>query len=72
VTHREFEDEVVRITSEHLESLRNPLDLMIDMLGPRGFQRDELVAILVPIYQAIELAEKQLSGVGKPARGDAC
>jgi hypothetical protein len=72
VTRREFEDEVVRITTEHLQSIRTPLDLMIDMLGPHGFGRDELVAILVPIYQAIELAEDQLAGVGKPAKGSAC
>lgn len=58
---------IVQITRDHLETIERAAQLMMDMLGPMGFRRDELVAIVQPVAEAVQTAVAQLHRVGKPA-----
>lgn len=60
-TEEQFVEAVEEITNHHLDSIAAPLPLMIDMLGPKGFNRMDIVAILEALQEEIGVAQRRIN-----------
>lgn len=60
-TEEQFVEAVEGITVDQLENLARPLDLMMEMLGPKGFNREDIVSVLTALREEIGVAQKRIN-----------
>lgn len=65
------QDGIVEITRRHLDSIAHNAGIMLDMVGPFGFNRPDLAVIVQDVVEALLTAVERLDRVGQPAPKDA-
>lgn len=66
MTKTEFDDEILRITQDHIEVADEKFAFM-ETIMKDGFHEPEVANIISGVRDALALANKQLARFGKPA-----